>query len=227
MRTIFFAVVSLFWASAGLMAQDAFKGKTLCVMGDSYVRNHARPASETWHARVARRLGMYYVNLGINGNCVAFDRTKEGFGAPMVERYVQIPDSADYILFIAGHNDANMIRRDKERWGEFCTRLDVLCRNLQKRYPQARIGFVTPWKVDSPWFAEVISEIHTVCHRHGIPVLDASVSGGIDVNNPVFRARYFQCPEDVAHLNADGHALLLDWGEQFLRRMEYEENTAR
>lgn len=227
MRTIFRAVVALFFVSVGLAAQNDFKGKTLCVMGDSYVRNHARPVSETWHARVAERLGMHYVNLGINGNCVAFDRTKEGYGAPMIERYEQIPDSADYILFIAGHNDATLIAKDEERWGTFRYKLDELCARLVKRYPKAAIGFVTPWKVSRPWFSEVITEIHIMCRMHGIPVLDPTDCAGIEVNNPEFRTRYFQSSDDDAHLNAAGHALMLDCGEQFLRIMDEEKNAAK
>ena len=34
-----------------------FKGKTLCVFGDSYVRNHKRPFTESWHAKLAEKLG--------------------------------------------------------------------------------------------------------------------------------------------------------------------------
>ena len=73
----------------------------------------------------------------------------------------------------------------------------------------------------SPYFKEVIEEIISTCGRYGIPVLDAAHTSGIDVNNPEFRAKYFQGGgvNDTAHLNAAGHDLLLDYGEKFIRSL--------
>ncbi|WP_289640897.1 hypothetical protein [uncultured Muribaculum sp.] len=52
-------------------------------------------------------------------------------------------------------------------------------------------------------------------------MLDAAHTSGIDVNNPEFRAKYFQGGgvNDTAHLNAAGHDLLLDYGEKFIRSL--------
>ena len=52
--------------------------KIINVIGDSYVRNHKRPVEETWHYKMAQRLGFAYNNYGRNGGCVAFDRTHDG-----------------------------------------------------------------------------------------------------------------------------------------------------
>lgn len=200
-----------------LMAVGAFAGgKTFCVVGDSYVRNHLRPASEAWHAKVAAKLGYDYVNCGINGNCIAFDRSDRGFGRPLVERVGELPDSVDVLLLIAGHNDADMIaNNDCYNLRQFSDALDSVLKQLKKKYPDAAIGYVTPWHVDRPYFPEVISEIKTVCAANGIPVLDSATSG-IDVNNPEFRQQYFQSPDDTAHLNNQGHDLIVDWGFNFV-----------
>lgn len=37
-------------------------GKTINVIGDSYVRNHRRPVNEAWHYKVAEKYGMKYNN---------------------------------------------------------------------------------------------------------------------------------------------------------------------
>lgn len=204
-------------ATFGAMAADkALEGKTVVMLGDSYVRNHRRPFEESWHAKVAAKLGMNYVNFGRNGSSIAFDRTKEGFGPAMTVRYKEMPDTADYVVVIAGHNDADYLRLcDGEKWNEFCEGLDTLLTGLQTKYPDAKIGFVTPWAVDRPYFSEVTEQIRKVCAAHGIKVLDMTELGIIDVNNPEFRAKYFQGPNDTAHLNAEGHDLLIATGEEF------------
>lgn len=49
-------------------------------------------------------LGMNYINFGRNGSSVAYDRTADGFGPAMTERYKEMPDTADFVVVIAGHN---------------------------------------------------------------------------------------------------------------------------
>ena len=191
----------------------------MVVVGDSYVRNHRRPVEETWHARVAARLGMHYLNYGRNGNCIAFDRSNRGFGKSILERYNEMTDTADFVLVIAGHNDACMVMNSRDSLALFRQRLDSLCTGLRAKYPLASIGFVTPWAVEQPGFAEVTQAIREGCAWHGFFVLDAARTSGILPMDSTFRERYFQAANDKAHLNADGHALLIDWGEQFLRTM--------
>lgn len=196
-----------------------FKGKAIVVIGDSYVRNHNRPVEETWHARVAQRLGLNYRNYGINGNSIAFDRTRQGFGKSILERYQEMTDTADFVLVIAGHNDAYMVRDDSDSLKLFRQRLDSLCVGLKTKYPMAKIGFVTPWAVEVPGFTEVTQAIRDVCAQRNIFVLDAARTSGILPMDTTFRKKYFQALNDRAHLNAEGHALLLDWGEKFVRMM--------
>ena len=49
-------------------------GKTINVIGDSYVKNHRRPYEESWHCLVAEKYKMKYRNYGRNGRCLVFDR---------------------------------------------------------------------------------------------------------------------------------------------------------
>ncbi|MDR0939975.1 MAG: polysaccharide deacetylase family protein [Mediterranea sp.] len=196
-------------------ADDALRGKKLCVIGDSYVYNHARPASETWHAKVAAKHGMAYENLGRNGNSIAFERDGR-WGAPMYQRYTVIPKDADYILLIAGHNDAYIVNEDIARQEVLRQRLDELLGGLEREYPHAKIGWVTPWNVAYKGFPATLGIIREVCRAHGVKVLDAARTSGIRPNDPAFRARYFQRGDDTAHLNNAGHDLLVRWGEQFL-----------
>lgn len=191
-------------------------GKVMNVIGDSYVRNHRRPFTETWHYKVAMKLGLKYNNYGRNGSSIAFDRSKEGFGKSILQRYNEMADTADYILVIAGHNDADKIKNSRDSLKMFRDSLEHLCRGLINKYPSSKIAFVTPWNVPRAGFKQVTDVILEVCKSHHIPVLNAAATSGIRVEDEQFRRKYFQGINDTAHLNDEGHNLLTDWGESFV-----------
>ncbi len=183
------------------------------VIGDSYVANHRRPKEESWHAKMAAELGYTYNNYGRNGSCVAFDRTHDGkwnFGPAMWVRYTAMSPDADYVLIIAGHNDADKVKHNADSLKMFSDSLEVMLTGIEKLCPKAKIGYVTPWYVDRPGFSNVCKVIKKVCKRHGIPVLmNYSDKCVIKVRDEQFRTKYFQGKDDMAHLNAAGHDLFL------------------
>ena len=220
MKKFIIAFLAFTAAFTSFATEPNLSGKTIAFLGDSYVKNHRRPSDETWHAKAATNLGMNYVNCGRNGSSIAFDSTKDGFGPAMTERYkTEIPDSADYIVIIAGHNDADYLvnHSNEDLWNDFTKGLDALLDGMQNKYPNSRLAFVTPWAVDRAGFQKVNAQIIKACGQRGIPVLDMAALGVIDVNNPEFRAKYFQGTNDTAHLNAEGHNLLVPLGEAFLK----------
>ena len=196
---------------------DPLEGKVMNVIGDSYVANHQRPKEETWHAKVAARHGMKYNNYGRNGGCVAFDRSKEGFGPSMLVRYKDMDPEADLVLIIAGHNDAVKVGNNKDSLNMFVDSLTLLISRIRIQCPKARIAYVTPWYVDRPGFKPVVKAIKKVCKRAHVPLLDNySAKSAIQVRDEAFRREYFQRPNDTAHLNAAGHQLYLPTGEAFI-----------
>ena len=203
--------------------------KSMVIIGDSYVRNHRRPVEETWHYLVAEKYQMTYYNYGKNGNCVAFDRTRRGFGIPMYVRYQEMVDDADYVVIVAGHNDADMIGsvdttltaeqnavRHDSLLTEFRLRLAQLLDSLIEKYPSVRLAFITPWNVDRPGFSETMAAIREICGDYSVPLYDAARESGIHVRNEAFRRRYFQRANDTAHLNAAGHKHFMNKAETFL-----------
>ena len=97
------------------------------VLGDSYVANHLRPAEESWHYKMAQQLDMTYNNYGRNGSCVAFDRSHDGkfnFGPALWVRYTAMDPNADYVLIIAGHNDAVKVGTNADSLKMFKDSLD-------------------------------------------------------------------------------------------------------
>ncbi len=220
-------------ASVALFAQadsvSPFRGKRMGVIGDSYVRNHQQKIEDTWHAKFAKKHSMEYFNYGRNGNCIAFDRKR--FGESILARYAQMKENLDYVVVIAGHNDANYICRDggkeaapAEKQAEnlrlFVSRLDEFSQKLRERYPMSKIVFVSPWRVDKPYFSEVIELERKNAEKHGFAFCDASALTGIDPNDPETRKAYFQRDDDTAHLNPQGHDMALAKFEEFFLSLE-------
>ncbi len=201
-------------------ADQLLRGKVMNIIGDSYVANHRRSKSEAWHSQLAQKYGMVYNNYGRNGGCVAFDRTNDGFGPSMMVRHKDMADNADLVLIIAGHNDAGKIGLSKDSLAMFADSLSVLLGQLRTKYPDGKIGYVTPWYVDRDGFAPTVEVIKKVCAKHRVPVLDNySEECIIKVRDAEFRKRYFQGNNDTAHLNLLGHNLFLPVAEEFVLRV--------
>lgn len=222
-----------FAPAAGIESSPLYR-KSIAVLGDSYVQNHRRPPEEAWHCRLAAKYQMHYYNYGRNGNRMVFPHPKQG--AVMLERYNEIPKDVDYIVIIAGHNDANAINRlngdkapaevtpeIKERQLAMLAEFKEGCRkfvtSLKADYPKAKIAFVTPWAVDSPYFPEVIATIKEETAAAGVACYDAASLSGVNPNDGEYRKKYFQGEKDTAHLNAAGHKLMLDKVEPFFNAL--------
>ena len=198
---------------------DPLKGKKIGFIGDSYVKNHREPVENTWHYKFAKKHQMDYFNYGRNGNCIALDLKQWGTG--MYKRYQDMRDDLDYVVVIAGHNDASQGRLDSIGIDTFKERLRILCEGLIEKYPHAQLFFFTPWSckdfVGSPR-QQVVNAMLEVCGSYGIPVFDAARRSNIFVTSEQFRKVYFQGGKgtDTAHLNARGHDRFLPVAEQFL-----------
>lgn len=189
--------------------------KTMVIIGDSYVKNHRKPIEETWHYKIAQKYNMTYHNYGWNGNCIAFDRTDEGFGPPIYLRYKEMEKDADYVIVMAGHNDAGSIGK-LGTFDDFRDKLIILCEGLIEKYPSAKIAFFTSWRVPRDNFEEIAKITEEVCGNYSIPVYNNLKNSGIYVWNENFRKNYFQGPNDTAHLNDEGHNLYMNKAEAFI-----------
>src|SRR5574344_1412975 len=151
--------------------QDPLSGKKFGIIGDSYVRNHREPVENTWHYKFAKKHHMQYFNYGINGNCVAMNRGR--CGEAMYTRYKKVmADSLDYVVVVAGHNDATLLDSigGLDKYKE---KLNILCEGLIERYPKAKIFFFTSWDCKNftgSNFEKVVDATKEVCGAHSITV---------------------------------------------------------
>lgn len=198
---------------------DALRGKRIGVIGDSYVRNHRDKIENTWHYQFAAKHGMQYFNYGKNGNCIALDR--EGHSNGLYKRYRSMADSLDYVIVIAGHNDAAQGMVDSIGMDTFRQRLGMLCEGLIGRYPKASVFFFTPWTCQGfvgSMRQKVVDAMIDVCGSYGIPVFDSARRSNIFAADRAFREIYFQGKggTDDAHLNREGHKRFLPVAESFI-----------
>lgn len=192
-------------------------GKRIGFLGDSYVRNHRRPYTEAWHYKLAEKYNMKYFNYGRNGSCVTIDDPR--FGNALYKRYAtDMNDSLDYVVVIAGHNDGSRL---KEIGGvkEYEKRLGELLDGLRQRFPNAKIMWFTCWRganaEKAKDFQKIVKSTRKLCGKRGIPVFDATKSC-ILADDAEFRKKYFQAPNDGAHLNSKGHDMFLPEAEKFI-----------
>lgn len=222
-------------------AVSPFAGKKIAFIGDSYVQNHRRPIPETWHYRLAEKLGMHYYNFGRNGNCIVFANPRRG--TPMMKRFGEIPKDVDYMVVVAGHNDACDIAQlggqhsipepteeqkaeQAKKLAEFKTGVANFITGIKERYPRTTLVFVTPWAVERPFFPEVIATIKEETAKAGVACYDAAALSGINPNDADFRKKYFQGEKDTAHLTFDGHGLMLAKMETFFAGLETRQDAA-
>ena len=218
--TLFLAIAIAFIANMSAQtnpAGNSLKGKSIAVFGDSYVQNHRESYTKTWHYKFATKYGMRYQNFGLNGNCVSIDT--EQFGPAMYKRYTVLPDTLDYLIIVAGHNDAGRLDRITPKVYE--EKATLLCRLLKERYPNTKMAWFTPWRVKGYYggnFQTVADITAKVCQEFGIPVFNSAADYTIKADSDEFRSKYFQNKgiNDRAHLNDEGHDLFEPIAEQFL-----------
>lgn len=212
---LLFSLTVISFCSA--MSSD-LTGKRIGVIGDSYVRNHQEPVENTWHYKFAKKQGMEYFNYGKNGNSIAYSSPR--WGEALYLRYKEMTDSLDYVIVIAGHNDAFKL----DSIGgidQFKDKMEILCKGLVEKYPTAKIFFFTRWICKN--FAgsdseKVVDAMIEVCGHYSIPIFDCARKGGMYMDNDTFRKIYIQGHNlnDTAHLNSKGHDRFLKVAENFI-----------
>lgn len=204
-------------AAAEIVSSPLYR-KTMVIVGDSYVQNHRRPIEETWHYRLAEKYQMQYFNYGRNGDTLAVRR--EDRRPTLLMRYKTMHEPADYVVIIAGHNDASRVATNAANLATFRVGVTNLVGKLKVKYPTAKLVFVSPWNVQRDGFAQVLTAYRELLPGLGVAFYDAAALSGLDPHDKEGdKAKLWQGPTDTAHLSKEGHTIMLEKVEPFFRSM--------
>lgn len=192
-------------------------GKTMNIIGDSYVDNNQKPIEDTWHYKIAQKYGMTYKNYGLHGNSLVRPNTN---GVPVLDRLDEMDDGADYIVVVGGRNDYKF----QYPIADFKAGIKSIIEKLQEEQPQAKLCLFTPWAAGSTEDQDIpivdyAQAMQDECEAHSVPCFNSVKLSGITPWIADFRTKYMQTANDVSHLNSSGHDRFMPRAEAFLEAM--------
>ena len=177
------------FTSESSSSSSPLNGQKLLAIGDSFVKGHTLSEDKTWVSKIAQRNSMTKYVYATNGVSLAYaaGQSSTALVNTMSTITAQVP-SADYVLLLAGHNDANPdlnggsaipIGENTDLQNtSFKGALNQTINALLNAYPTAKILFLTPFNrrgIEEP-YVEAMKEI---CGIWCIPCFDNYHSSGI------------------------------------------------
>ena len=176
------------------MSNSRLHGKTIVAIGDSLFHGGNDCQGNTWLEMMARRNEMTLYNYGQNGNTLSVQHKEEQPLAPMCVRYAEMADGADYVVVLGGANDKRLSiplgELDSDSPETFCGALNTLIAGITKKYPKARILFMTNY---NRWPSQndiglsdidYVEAMKRVCEVWSLPCFDNYHNCGISFHNP-------------------------------------------
>ncbi len=210
--------------SAGTTESNILEGKSILAIGDSYVKGHTSPESDTWISQLATRNNMTKYIHAQNGISVAHATTATSNGlVDMIDSIISGVSSTDYIVFLAGHNDANASlnggqavpigTNDDTTKNTYKGALNIIIEKLLNKYPTAKILFLTPFERYGTEEAYVTA-MQEVCSKWSIPCFDNYHNSGICWQNEAQKEAYESAN---LHFNRAGHERISYMYESILK----------
>lgn len=201
-----------------------YYGKIAVAYGDSITHGTFTDVGDTspdsvvekkWCDVVSERLGFRYLsNYGQNGISVS-STSPVLSGSALSLGYKNLRGDAEVIMIAAGTNDfgtnVRLGRNDDTEDVSFCGGLNVLCRGLKERFPDAAVIFITP--IDRKDSASNALGLSLDDYRRKIEEIAGGVYGfrivdgrctGFDAGDPAFIRDYMR---DGVHPNREAHIL--------------------
>jgi len=163
-------------------------GKKIAAIGDSFVYGHTLGTDKVWLEKIANRNNMFSLNYGINGNCIA---GMKGISS----RFIEMENNLDYVVILGGHNDANpknnisIGQNTDYTIDTFKGALNILINGLIKKYPFAKILFLTPFNRYS-YELDYVNAMVDICDLYNIPYFNCYTSSGINFYMEEERKKY-------------------------------------
>lgn len=170
-------------------------GKKIVFLGDSITAGYELPNYVTWCNKVGEKYSMDYYNYGINSNPIAKTTADTSGLQPMVIRYADMVDGADYVVVEGGANDrafsVTLGTDDSTDITTFKGALNVLIDGLYTKYPKAKIVFLTPWyRIGNStpnganlYEKDYVGAMLQICANHSVPCFDNYHDSGMSWQN--------------------------------------------
>ncbi|MCI8411192.1 MAG: SGNH/GDSL hydrolase family protein [Clostridia bacterium] len=139
-------------------------------------------------------------NYGINGSTIADGKN------PMYIRYKDMDDDANIISVLAGTNDFGkksidnppLGTKEDNKGNTVYGALNILCKGLKQKYPNALIFFMTPLRCENDTIPnkcnytleDVKEAIEEICSKYEIPILDLYSIGDFFPEDKIFLKQY-------------------------------------
>lgn len=202
--------------SGNEIIHDRLHNKSILAIGDSFVKGHTLSDTDTWLYKLAGRHNMISVNCGINGTSLAYSNP-ESYPSIMenYQSYISNNPNMDYIVVIAGHNDASAnlhggtaipIGTNTDSVNTtFKGALNILISALITAYPTGHILFLSPFNRHGTEadYAEAMKDITGI---YSIPFYDCYRRSEVCFQNNAQNSAFGI--DDSLHLNAAGNERL-------------------
>ena len=213
---------------SGAEVTDYLSGKSIMVIGDSLTASYQ---STSWLKILCDRVGATAINNATSGAYMAKvaypDTTDTSVYAKVCERessmYIDENDvNPDYIIVFAGTNDIRHGTLGTSGSDDVTTvygALPHICEQLQTRFPNAHLGFITPYKAAATQYnyQGFVDAIKSVCAEYSIPVFDNYTYGGVNFRNEAVQTALTR--GDGLHLNNKGWEYVSHKFEAFIRSL--------
>ncbi|MBQ9786493.1 MAG: hypothetical protein IJW25_03390 [Clostridia bacterium] len=192
--------------------QSVLYGKSILAIGDSYVKGHTSPESDTWVSQLAERNNMTKYVYAQNGISISHPTTATQNGlVDMIDTITTNVSATDYIVFLAGHNDANASlnggsavpigTNDDTTSATYKGSLNIIIEKLLNKYPTSKILFLTPFERYGTE-EDYVTAMQEVCAKWSVPCFDNYHNSGICWQNAAQKATYESAN---LHFNQAGH----------------------
>ena len=210
------------------IAKGYLSGKSIMVIGDSLTATYQ---GTSWLKYLCDRVGATAINNATSGAYMAKvaypDTTDTSVYAKVCESessmYIDENDvNPDYIIVFAGTNDIRHGTLGTNGNDDVTTvygALPHICEQLQTRFPNAHLGFITPYKATATQYnyQGFVDAIKSVCAEYSIPVFDNYTYGGVNFRNESVQAALTR--GDGLHLNNKGWEYVSYKFEAFIRSL--------
>lgn len=197
----------------GNSIDNRLSGKKILAIGDSFVRGDTATDSQLWLTKLASRNNMTAYNHGINGASIAYSNPETY--PSIMERYQSIISavpSTDYVVVLAGHNDANpsihggtaipIGENTDDVNTTFKGALNILISALLTAYPTAIMLFMSPFN-RREYEGEYAEAMEEVTGLYSVPFYDNYKRSSVCFQNSAQKNAFDL--NNTLHLNEAGH----------------------